>query len=128
MSDDQRPGLRLLDFDDAASGLLAYSVESGELDDAVTALLWQRFDDAKAKGTKIRIYAEMSGLPSVNASMIMDKLKRLGSIMSTVERMAIVGDAGWLDLYARIVDPITKADIKHFTSDRREEALAWLRA
>ena len=128
MTEGRGSGLRLLDIDDAASGLLAYSIERGEMDDAALDAIWQRFEEAKAAGTKVRIYAEMSGFPSVSASMIIDKLKRLGIILSTLERMAIVGDAAWLDFYAKIADPITKPDIKHFTTEQREKALAWLRA
>ena len=127
MGDDSGSGFEWLSFDDAANGLLAYSIGGGELHDTELAAIWKRFDDAAARGTKIRIYAEMAGFPSVNASMMLDKLKRLGTIMSTTERMAIVGDAGWLDLYAKLVNPVTKPDIKHFTTDQSEEALAWLR-
>ena len=128
MSEDAASGFRWLDFDDEASGLLAYSIGSGALDDAELDAVWKRFDDAASGGTKIRIYAEMSGFPSVNASVLMDKLKRLGTIMSTTERMAIVGDAGWMDVYVTLVDPITKPDLKHFSTSEREEALAWLRS
>jgi hypothetical protein len=115
-------------LDDEASGLLAYSIRSGALDDAELNAVWKRFDDAASGGTKIRIYAEMSGFPSINASVLMDKLKRLGTIMSTTERMAIVGDAGWMDVYVTLMDPITKPDLKHFSTSEREEALAWLRS
>jgi hypothetical protein len=128
MSEEASAAFRLLDIDDPAGGLLAYAIDRGDLEDQALDGIWKRFDDAAASGSKIRVYAEMAGVPSVNASMILDKLKRLGTIMSTVERMAIVGDAGWLDLYTKIVDPITKPDIKHFTTDQRDEALAWVRA
>ena len=127
MSEESGSGLHLLDIDDEPGGLLAYALRGGEVDDAALDAIWKRFDDAAAKGEKLRIYAEMSGFPSVNASMILDKLKRLGTIMTALERMAIVGDAGWLELYTKVIDPLTKPQIKHFTSDRRDEALAWLR-
>ena len=42
--------------------------------------------------------------------------------------MAIVGDAGWLELYAKVIDPITKPDIRHFGTADKDAALAWLRA
>ena len=57
----------------------------------------------------------------------MDKLKRLGTIFSTMERMAIVGDAGWMDVYAKIVDPITKFDVRHFTVEQKKDAICWLK-
>ena len=110
-----------------ATGILAYAIEGGEIDDDVLATIWRRFEDAAEAGTKIRVYAEMRAVPSIRGSLVMDKLKRLGTIMSATDRMAIVGDQGWLDLYAKIVDPITKPAIKHFTTDQKEEALAWVR-
>lgn len=127
MADDAKPGIRLLEVDDPAGGLMAYASQKGEMDEAIIDALYQRFDDAKAAGTKVRVYTEIAGMPSVDASMILDKMKRLGAIMSTLERMAIVGDAGWLDVYAKIIDPLTKPDIKHFTTQQRDEALAWVR-
>ena len=41
--------------------------------------------------------------------------------------MAIVGDAGWMLVWATIFDPVTKPDLRNFKTDQREEALAWLR-
>ena len=127
MSDESLQGMVLLEADDPANGILAYAVDGGDLSDEQLSSIWKRFDDAGAAGTKIRIYAEMHAIPSVQGGVIMDKLKRLGTIMKVTERMAIVGDQGWLDLYTKIVDPITKPDIKHFTTDQKDEALAWVR-
>ncbi|MEM7136961.1 MAG: STAS/SEC14 domain-containing protein [Myxococcota bacterium] len=127
MGEEEASGIQLLDEDDATDGLLAYAMEAGDVSDEALAPIWRRFDDAKAAGTKVRVYAEMRGIPSVHASMILDKLKRLGTILGTVERMAIVGDAGWLELYAKLVDPITKPDIRHFATSNKDGALAWLR-
>jgi len=119
-------GLKILEIDNAETGILAYSVDSGEISEEASSTIWQRFDDAKSKGEKIRIYAEMSALPKVSGKLVMEKLKRLGTIFSTVDRMAIIGDAGWMEVYAKIVDPITKFEIKHFTLDQKEEAIAWM--
>lgn len=127
MSEDRRYGLQMLDFDDAEGGILAYSIDGGDISDDAAAIIWQRFDDAKAAGKKIRLYAEMSAIPKVSGKLVTDKLKRLGAIFTTMDRMAIVGDAGWMDIYAKIVDPITRFDVKHFTSEQKEEAVAWLR-
>lgn len=118
-------GLKILEIDNAETGILAYSLDSGEISEEASSTIWQRFDDAKSKGEKIRIYAEMSALPKVSGKLVMEKLKRLGTIFSTVDRMAIVGDAGWMEVYAKIVDPITKFEVKHFTLDQKE-AIAWM--
>ena len=119
-------GLKILEIDNAETGILAYSIDGGDIPEKASATIWQRFDEAKAKGEKIRLYAEMSALPKVSGKLVMDKLKRLGTIFSTVDRMAIVGYSGWMDIYAKIVNPITNFDVKHFTSDQKEEAIAWI--
>ena len=121
-------GFSLLDIDDPEGGLLAYAMRPGEVTEEQMAPIWQRFDDAKANEKKLRLYAEMHGMPSVDAGIVLDKLKRIGTILGTVERMAIVGDAGWLELYAKVIDPITKPDIRHFGTADKDAALAWLRA
>jgi hypothetical protein len=127
MNEPAEYGIKFLDIDDEAAGILAYAVDGGEISEDEVAPVWARFENAKANDKKIRIYAEMSAIPSTSGGVIMEKLKHLGSIMSTLERMAIVGDAGWMGLYAKIVDPITKPDIKHFTTDQRDAAIAWIR-
>jgi hypothetical protein len=127
MNETAKYGLKFLDFDNEAAGILAYSVDGGEINEADAAPIWQRFEKAQAAGTKIRIYAEMSAIPSVSGGLIVEKLKHLGSILTALECMAIVGDAGWMGIYAKIVDPITKFDVKHFTLEQRDEAIAWIR-
>ena len=104
-----------------------YSIDGGDIPEDASSIIWQRFDDAKAKGTTVRVYAEMSVLPKVSGKLVMEKLKRLGTIFSTVDRMAIVGDAGWMDIYAKIVDPFTKFEVKHFPVDQKEAAVAWIK-
>ena len=128
MTEDARYGLKFLAFDDPEAGLLAYAVDGGMIGEADAAPIWARFDEAAAQGAKIRIYAEMAAIPSVSGGMVMAKLKRLGTLLATLDRMAIVGDQGWLDWYERIVDPITRFDIKHFTMEQKSEAVAWLRS
>jgi len=128
MSEEVKYGFKFLSFDDEASGILAYSVDGGEITEAAAAPIWQRFEDAKANGTKIRVYAEMSALPSVSGGLIIEKFRHLGSILSSLERMAVVGDAGWMGIYAKIVDPVTKFAVKHFTLDQHDEAIVWLRS
>jgi len=127
MNEEATTGFRFLDIDDEAAGIMAYAVDGGKLAEADIAPVWERFEDAKANDKKIRIYAEMSGIPSTSGAVIVEKFKHLGSIMSTMERMAIVGDAGWMGIYAKLADPITKFDIRHFTLEQRDEAVAWIR-
>jgi hypothetical protein len=122
-----KQGFRLLDFDDSDGGLTAYALDGGEVADEELQPLWGRFDEAAARGMKLRIYAEMHALPKFGRGLIVEKLKRFSTIMSTIERMAIVGDEEWLTVFAKTIDPIMGAHIRHFPMAEKDEALAWLR-
>ena len=127
MTQHQTSALQLLDFDDAEAGILAYALDEGKLTEEDTAPIWQRFDDAKKSGKKVRVYCEYHAAPTPTGGMIFEKMKRLGTIFSTLERMAIVGDKAWMAIYEKVVNPLTKPDIRHFTTDQRDEAIAWVR-
>ncbi len=128
MTEAEQYGLRLHRFDDAAADVLAYEVDGGALTEDKANLVWARFDAAKAEGRKLKLYAEMHAIPQVQGGVILDKLKRIGTLFSTMERLAIVGDHGWLGIYEKLVDPVTRFDIRHFTTDQADEALAWLKS
>lgn len=126
MSEEHESAFRLLEIDDPEAGVLAYAIEEGRIEAEDLAPLWSRFDEAKAKGKKVRVLCEYHAIPSVSSGMVMDKLKRLGTILTTIERIAVVGDQGWLSLYQKLVDPITKVEIRHFKMEERGDAAAWV--
>jgi hypothetical protein len=126
MNEAAKVGWQLLPMDDEGAGILAYAVDEGKVSEDDVAPIWARFSDAAERGNKIRIYAEMHAMPSVSGGMIVEKFRNLKNIMSSVERLALVGDAGWMEIYAKLADPITKADIRHFTLDQSDEAKNWI--
>ncbi|MFW2404290.1 MAG: STAS/SEC14 domain-containing protein [Gammaproteobacteria bacterium] len=126
MNEEAKAGWQLLPMDDEGAGILAYAVDEGEIAEEDVAPIWSRFSAAAESGSKIRIYAEMHAMPGVSGGLILEKLRHLKEIISTVERMALVGDAGWMEIYAKLADPITKAEIRHFTLDQSEAAKNWI--
>ena len=126
MSEAAKTAWQLLPMDDEGAGILAYAVDEGEINEDDLAPIWARFSDAAGAGSKVRIYAEMHAMPSVSGGMILEKFRHLKDILSTVERIALVGDAGWMEIYAKLVDPITKAEIRHFSLDDSEQAKNWV--
>ena len=123
----ERSGFKFLDLDDPDDELVAYSLDEGEVADDELKPLWQRFDEATSAGTKLRVYAEMNALPTFGPGMAVDKLKRFETLMSTIERMAIVGDESWLPVYARTIDSVSEASIRHFPTADKDAARAWIR-
>jgi len=54
------------------------------------------------------------------------KIQNLGTIWRSVEKIAVVGDARWLELYIGIVDHLTPQQMKYFDHAEKDEAFAWL--
>ena len=127
MSDIKTEGaLRIPDLDDDEAGILAYSIE-GKITAEQAKEIFDRIEIGAAAGRRLRVYYEMQGFPKSEPSVFLEKLKRLGTILKTVERLAIVGDQRWLALYTAIFDPITRAELRRFKTDERGEAAAWIR-
>ena len=126
MSETEMAGFQLLDFDDAEAGIIAYSV-GGRITGEEAQVVWDRVDAAAAEDRKLRLYCEMQKFPTSEGSVFLEKMKRLGKLLKTIERMAIVGDQRWLGAYTKIVNPITKTDIRHFPSEEKNDAIAWIR-
>lgn len=42
-----------------------------------------------------------------------------------IHRAAFVGDKNWIEWFARLIGPFTKAEEKHFSHDQFEAAIAW---
>ena len=125
MNETKDTSLELLDFDDPEKGLLAYAVH-GKITAEAAAPIFERFSNAREAGAKIRIFADMRDYGGFELGVVGEKAKHLGAIFKTVERMAIVGDAGWMAIWAKVFDPVTRPDLRHFGSDQSDEALAWL--
>jgi hypothetical protein len=126
MNVDQSEGLQRLEFDDPAAGIIAYTI-GGKITAEQAAEVFSEIDAAHAEGRKLRIFYEMHGFPTAAPSVFVEKFKHLGTILKTVERMAIVGDQRWLGVYTKIMDPITKPKMRHFTIDERAAAVEWIR-
>ena len=95
MSVTETAGLQLLDFDDADAGIIAYSV-GGKITGEQAQVIWDRVDAAAAEGRKLRLYCEMQKFPTAEGSVFLEKMKRAGKLLRTIERMVIVGDQRWL--------------------------------
>ena len=125
MSGDSK-GLTRLEIDDDEAGLLAYSL-AGKATTEQGEEFFTRVQTAHDAGRKVRVYYEMHGFPSADMGVVRTKLEHLGAMWNAIERMALVGDQGWLAIYTKLADPVTKPDIRHFSTDEKDAALAWLR-
>ncbi len=122
----EKPGFQLLDVDGSDENLLAYELNKGDVTDDELAPYWKRFDEAVKEGRRLRIYAEMHAKPKFGDGLVLEKLKRIESAKSIIERMAIVGDAKWLPGYAKIMAPVMRVEIRHFPMGDNRAAIDWV--
>ena len=122
----RRSGLEILEIGDPEAGIVGYCVD-GKVTAAQARPIFERFEQALAAGRKVRILAEMRHCGGFELAVVAEKAKHLPAIFKTVERVAIVGDTRWLEFYTKLFDPITKMEIKHFTTHERNAALEWLK-
>jgi hypothetical protein len=99
----------------------------GKITAEPAAPIFERFSTAHEAGTKIRIYADMQDYGRFELGVVTDKAKHMRAIFGTVERMAIIGDAGWMTVWATVFDPVTKPHLRPYNTDQGKEALACLR-
>ena len=66
-------------------------------------------------------FPELGGLDGDYVRMKLEALER-------VDRYALVGGPVWMTAWAAALDPLLKAELRHFPADREAEAWAWLGA
>ena len=126
MTNTESVAFRPLDIDEPEGRLIAYEV-GGKITAEQAKVLFDRIEKAAAEDRKLRLYYELHGFPTSEASVMLEKLKRMGTILKTIERVAIVGDQRWLGVYAAIFDPFTKMKLRRFKNEEKDAALAWIR-
>jgi hypothetical protein len=48
------------------------------------------------------------------------------SFVERLEKIAVVGETKWLQVYIGLVDHLTPQQVKYFDSSEKDEAFAWL--
>ena len=116
-------------------------IEPPEADDRVVALkidgefttedmktLIDRFQSIVDRGEKVLLFLDMQGYDGWELGVATEKLKNLGMLWKAFDRYAIVGDRRWMEVWVKIVDPLTPQEIKHFTPNQVDDAWKWLLA
>ena len=107
------------------SRLLAYEISGDFSGDDMRAFV-ERLEEIAATGQKALLYQDMVERGSFDFETLKVKIQNLGTIWRSVEKIAIVADARWMEVYVGLVDPITPQQIKYFERSEKDEAFAWL--
>ena len=85
-----------------------------------------RLASITTRGQKALLYQDMRGYDGVDLEAVTEKLKNMGTLWKGIEKVAIVGDKRWLEIYIGVVDHLTPQELRHFSPDEKDEAFRWL--
>jgi hypothetical protein len=119
------PGIRFIDPPDPNERLLAYEISGNFTGDDMRAFV-ECLEKIANSGQKALLYQDMVDRGSFDFETIKVKIQNLGTIWRSVEKIAVVGDARWLEIYIGIVDHLTPQQMKYFERSEKDEAFAWL--
>ena len=107
-------------------------VVAAEIDGQFTAedmkALVERLQSIVDRGKKALLYIDMKNYKGFELGAASEKLKHIGMLWKALDKYAIIGDTRWMEIWIKIVDPLTHQEIRHFYPDKTDEAWAWLLA
>jgi len=118
-------GYRFIDPPQPRDGLVAYEIFGHFTADDMRGML-EHLEAEIAKHGKLRLYQDVSEYGGVELAAVREKLKHMKTLWSGIERVAVVGDQRWMEIWIGIVDPVTPQDIRYFPTDDKDAAFAWL--
>ncbi len=117
--------IRFIDPPQPNERLLAYELSGDFTGDDMRTFV-ERLEKIADSGRKALLYQDMVARGSFDFETIRVKIQNLGTIWRSVEKIAIVGDARWLEIYIGILDHLTPQHMKYFERSEKDEAFAWL--
>ena len=103
-----------------------YTVAEKELKDEDYERLIPLLQEKVRKFGMIRWYFEMRDFEGWSLSAMWKDFKFDVKNAENLEKIAMVGDKNWEDQLSKLMKPFTKADVKFFNLDQKEEAKAWI--
>ncbi len=90
--------------------------------------LVERLQAIVDRGEKALLFVDMKDYEGFELGVVSEKLKHIGMLWKALDKYALVGDKRGLEIWIKIVDPLTHQQIRHFYPDKTDEAWAWLLA
>jgi hypothetical protein len=102
---------------------LSGSITAQEFDDTLA-----QFKSAIERHGRIRVLEDIGELdtPPIPWSKFWEDVKFGFEHLSDMTHVAVVADQGWIAAYVKMLNPLMKAEIKHFKRAELEAARVWL--
>jgi hypothetical protein len=114
-------------LEESAGPVLALRVTGGRSGGASPAEVASRAEEIAGRHGALRLLIQVDGLGFLEAASLRSQLPLAARLAGRVERVAVVGDQGWLKAALRSA-PGGATDVRHFPAARAEEAREWITA
>jgi hypothetical protein len=116
--------IQLLDID--ADQVVGVQID-GTIHKADIESIEQAFEERFSRFDKVSIYVEVVNLGGITLNALVEDLKFAFSKFSRFEKKAVVSEHQWMGQLAEIGDKLFPSiQVKHFSSDEKEAAIAWI--
>lgn len=89
--------------------------------------LSQRFEQIIDRFGNANLLVKLEKLPGMEPGVIFENLKQTFKHWNKLERVALVGDAGWLETYAKTVGKLMpRVELRYFERNDLDSAWRWL--
>ncbi len=118
-------GIRFIDLQEPNERLLAYEISGDFTGDDMRSFV-ESLEKIASSGHKALLYQDIVDRGSFDFETIKVKLENLGTIWRSVDKIAVIAESKWVEVYIGLVDHLTPQQVKYFDSSQKDEAFAWL--
>jgi len=111
---------------ESASDLVCLKA-AGKLTDEDCKGMTPRLEAVIAEHGSLRLYADLTEFDGWDWRAAWDDVAFGIKHWNDISKIALIGDAAWENLAAKITDKITSADVRKFAADQADEALDWIK-
>ena len=115
-------------MDESAGPVLALRVSGGRRGGLEPAAIARRAEEIARRHGAFRLLVVVEGVGLLEAASLRSQLPLAAGLAGRLERVAVVGDQGWLKTALRSAPAPGSMAVKHFLSARVEDAREWLKS
>ena len=120
-------GFDEIQVEKSAVGDLVTLIIKGKLEKEDYELFVPQLEGFMKGGNKIRLVVELRDFTGWTAGALWEDTKFAARHYGDIERLAVVGDAGWEKGMTAFIKPFTAADVRYFDRREADRARAWIR-
>ena len=88
--------------------------------------LVDRLQQIADRDERALLMIDMQHYDGFEFNVVLEKFKHLTLLWRSIERYAIIGAAQWLEVWVKVIDPITPMKMRAFPAEQMEEAWEWI--